>query len=176
MTFLWEYENIHSFLKKVVYHKTCRIRFISNCVHKQSAARVTYTNTRVSAFSRLLSYIDSDILLKETSKKLNDVNNIYIFLTAEGFEELYRLLSKIKYGSNIQIQIQEKRYLLSFAKDAVNNEIKSVALFLRQKIQQLRNQILMNPIIEATHAGQTADVSKELSEFNIILYTGSRDE
>ena len=116
-----------------------------------------------------------------------DVNQTYIeFLKEEeGREdptsEPYNLLSKIKahYGSKLQVDQESKKQgtYLSITKDAMDNEIKNVALFLRGKIQKLRENKLPNPItVEAIHDGQSTNIPTEISEFYRILYTGSKDD
>ena len=74
--------------------------------------------------------------MKKASKKLVDVNKIYIdILTEEGFEELtshpYNLSFKIKYhyGSKIQLDQKCKKQgiYLSIAHDAMDKEIMNVA-------------------------------------------------
>ena len=71
-------------------------------------------------FLKITYYIDSELLVKKTSKKLVDVNKIYIeFHTEEGFEEPtsdpYSLLSKVKdhYGSKIQVDQESKKQGIS---------------------------------------------------------------
>ena len=61
----------------------------------------------------------------------------------------------------------------------MNSEIKNVALFLRAKIQKLRdNSTLPNPITEEAILlkGQCTNIPAELSEFYRIMYSGSNDE
>ncbi len=61
--------------------------------------------------------------------------------------------------------------------NAIKNDIKNVALFLRRKIWKLRESKLQNPIsVEAIRDGQCSSIPAELSEFYRILYTGSKDE
>ena len=64
----------------------------------------------------------------------------------------------------------------SISQDVLNNEIKNVALFLRQKILKLREvNLLPNRItVEAIQYGQCPDVPAELSEFYRIMFTGSK--
>ena len=58
----------------------------------------------------------------------------------------------------------------------MDNEIRNVALFLREKIQNLRENNLPNPItVEAIQDGQCPNIPAELSEFYRILYTGSNN-
>ena len=53
----------------------------------------------------------------------------------------------------------------------------NVALFLREKIQNLCENKLPNPItVEAIQDGQCPNIPAELSEFYRILYTGSNNE
>ena len=186
--FLREYEHIDFIAKEVNYHNTCRARYIAKGTKVQIKEKgSTYAQRRESAFLRIISYIDSEIFLKEISKKLVDVNQTYIeFLKEEeGREdptsEPYNLLSKIKahYGSKFQVDQESKKQgtYLSITKDAMDNEIKNVALFLRGKIQKLRENKLPNPItVEAIHDGQSTNIPTEISEFYRILYTGSKDD
>ena len=59
----------------------------------------------------------------------------------------------------------------------MDNEIRNVALFLREKIQNLRENELPNPItVEAIQDGQCPNIPAELSEFYRILYIGSNNE
>ena len=184
--FLREYGHIDFIAKEVKYHKTCRARYNIN-----KAAQVTrerkqldvYKNKQESAFVRLLSYINSELLMKKASKKLVDVNKIYIdFLTEEGFEvptsDPNNLSSKINehYHSKIQFHQKCKKQgiYLSITHDAMDKEIMNVALFLREKILKLRENKLLNPItVEANQDGQCPDIPDELSEFNRVLYTGT---
>jgi hypothetical protein len=63
---------------------------------------------------------------------------------------------------------------LSITKDAMDNEKNNVALFLRGKIQKLREKKLPNPItVEAIHDGQCI-IPTELSDFYRVLYTVSK--
>ena len=65
---------------------------------------------------------------------------------------------------------------LSISQDVLNNEIKDIALFLRQKVLKLREVNLPNPItVETIQYGQCPDVPAELSEFYRILFTGSKN-
>ena len=185
--FLREYENIDFIAKEVMYHKTCRKRYISKGAKAQEKDNeVTYTKRREFAFTKLLSFIDSNVIHKETSKSLVDINNTYIeFLIEEGFKtptsEPYNLLSKIKahYGSKLQVHQESKKQgtYLSLAKDEMNKEIKNVALFLREKILQLKENKVPNPItVEAICDGQCPDIPGELLDFYRIMYTGSKEE
>ena len=64
---------------------------------------------------------------------------------------------------------------LSILQDGLNNEIKNVALFFRQKILKLREVNIPNPItVEAIQYGQCPDVPAELSEFYRNLFTDSK--
>ncbi len=170
-----------------MYHKTCRVRYISKGAKVQGKEdSLSSTVKRESAFSQLLSHIDSEIFLKNKSEKLVDVNQVYIeFLIKEGIEEptpdSYHLLSKLKehYGNKLQVNQESKKQgiYLSLEQNAIKNNIKNVALFLRRKIWKLRESKLQNPIsVEAIRDGQCSSIPAELSEFYRILYTGSKDE
>ena len=77
----------------------------------------------------------------------------------------YRLIKRVR-----------NKVSLSISLDAMDNEIRNVALFLREKIQNLRENKLPNPItVEAIQDGQCPNIPAELSEFYRILYTGSNN-
>lgn len=87
--FLRKYGHIDFIAKEVMYHKTCRVRYISKGAKVQEKEdSSSSTVKREAAFSQLLSHIDSEIFLKNKSEKLVDVNQAYIkFLIKEGIEE-----------------------------------------------------------------------------------------
>ena len=86
------------------------------------------------------------------------------FLTEEGFEEptsdLYNnIVSKVKehYGCKNKVDQESKKHgiYLSISQDVLNNEIKNVALYLRQKILKLHEVNLPNQItVEDIQYGQ----------------------
>ena len=163
--FLREYGHIDFIAKEVKYYKTCRARYINKAAKIQGKESSSmYTKKKRVAFVRLLSCINSELLMKKVSMKLVDVNKIYIdFLTEEGFEEPstsdpYNLSSKIKehYDSKIQFHQKCKKQgiYLSITHDAMDKKIMNAALFLREKILKLHENKLPNPItVEAIQDG-----------------------
>ena len=188
--FLRDFENMDFKAKEVKYHTTCKKRYVSKGGKIQEKENSeTYARKREPAFLRLVSYIDSEIFQNGMSAKpakLADVNDKYIqFLKEEGFEKPtsspYHSLPKIKdhYGSKLQVCQESKKQgtYISIAKDAMNKEIKNVALFLREKILQLRENQLPSPItVEAIHDGQFPNIPPELIDFYRIIYSGSKEE
>ena len=78
------------------------------------------------------------------------------------------------YKNKLIRRVRSTGIYLSISQDVLNNEIKDVALFLRQKILKLCEVNLPNQItVEAIH-GQCPDVHAELSEFYRNLLTGSK--
>ena len=87
---------------------------------------------------------------KKKKEKLLDINETYIkFLKEVGCEQIssepYILLaSKLKenYGNKLHIEQKSKKQgsCISFASDAIDNEMKNVALFLRAKIKEIQDE------------------------------------
>ena len=140
--FLHEYEHIDFVAKEVTYHKTCRRRYIVKGAKVQARDEVaTNTAKRETAFKRLLLCINSEIFIKESSKKLVDVNKTYTkFLVDEGLMEPNpdpcHLLSKIKehFGSKLLVEQESKKqgHYISVAKDTMSNEIRNFFFFIPQ--------------------------------------------
>ena len=79
---------------------------------------------------------------------------------------LYQRSKSIMVARLTKVDQESKKYgiYLSISQDALNNEIKSVALFLRQNILKHHEVNLPNPItVEAIQYGQCPDVPTELS-------------
>lgn len=115
--FLREYGNIDFITKDVKYHRTCNRKYISRGTNARVKDSVdTYSRRRESAFLWLLSYIDPEVIHKDTSQKLMDINSTYLeFLKGKGFEnptsEPYNLLTKIKphYDSKLHVNQESKK-------------------------------------------------------------------
>jgi hypothetical protein len=184
--FLHDYEQINFLTKEVHYHNTCRARYISKAARaKEDDTMVSYQKVRKSAFDRVVVYVEENIFIKQSSEKLTDINDIFIkYLKEEGHEDptstAAHLLSKLKehFGGKLEVQQASKKQgiILSFAKDAMEKEIRNVALFFRDQISKLNENKLPNPITEESIChGQTETLPMPLLEFYRILYTGSRD-
>ena len=98
-----------------------------------------------------------------------------------GFQEPtsdpYNIVSKVKeHYCKIKVDQESKKHgiYLSISQDVLMKK-RTFALFLRQKIQKLREVNLPNQItVEAIQYGQCPDVPTELSEFYRNLFTGSK--
>ena len=127
--------------------------------------------------------MDSELLQKKSSTKLVDNNKIYTlnFSQKRYLRSLllihYNIVSKVieHFGCKSKVDQESRKHgiYLSISQDVLNNEIKNVALFLRQKILKLREVNLPN--LEAIQYGQCPDVPAELSEFYRIMFTGSKN-
>ena len=85
-----EFEHIDFIAKEVMHHNIYRTRYVSKGSKVQTKeALEANVLKRNNVFKKLLSYVDSKLLLKKASKKLLDINETYIkFLKEEGCEQI----------------------------------------------------------------------------------------